>query len=77
MFTLSFGKIILTVLVIVLLWRGLRMVQAIQARAASRPASPPPQAAKATDLVECPRCGLFVPNGTLCHSKDDCRYRRP
>ena len=33
--------------------------------------------ARATDLVECVRCGMFVPNGTICRSVEECRYRQP
>ncbi|WP_165769394.1 hypothetical protein [Arboricoccus pini] len=35
------------------------------------------EAARATtDLVACPRCGTYVPNGTICRSTDECRFRR-
>lgn len=80
MFSLSFGKILLIVLVIVAVWRGVRLFRLIEARLASRGgperaggARPAP---RATDLVECPRCGMFVPNGTYCPSVERCRYRR-
>ena len=43
--------------------------------ASARAASAAP-AAKATDLVECARCGLFVPNGTICRSREECRFRQ-
>jgi hypothetical protein len=85
MFTLSFSKILLTILVIVVVWRGLRLVQQYQSRLAasgSRPAGASGQrraaapTPPATDLVECPRCGTFVPNGTFCRSSEECRYRR-
>jgi hypothetical protein len=77
MFTLSFSKILLTVLVVIVAWRGYRMLQQVQSRLATaneRPAAPA-SAAKATDLVECVRCGLFVPNGTICRSREECRFR--
>lgn len=80
MFTLSFSKILLTILVVVTLWRGLRFLRQIQARAGRpgprRSAARPNQRVEATDLVECPRCGLFVPNGTICRSTQECQYRR-
>lgn len=79
MFSLSFSKLLLTVLVIVAVWRGFRLFQQWQARIAAAnepPLGRPRAAAKATDLVECPRCGLFVPNGTVCRSRAECRYRR-
>ena len=78
MFGLSFGKILVLVLVIAAAWRGYRLYQQMQARiaaASQRPQGPAPQA-KATDLVECVRCGMFVPNGTVCRSVEECRFRR-
>jgi hypothetical protein len=78
MFTLSFGKILVVILVIVAAWRGYRLLQQIQARldagSARRPAAGPTPS-RATDLVECPRCGLLVPNGTTCRSVKECRFR--
>ena len=81
MLGLSFGKILLIVLVIVVAWRGLRIYHQLQARLADREASRAPSGGgrptpRATDLVECPRCGTFVPNGTFCPSVEQCRYRR-
>ena len=78
MFTLSFGKILVVVLVVVAAWRGYRLLQQIQARLDAggerRPAAGPTPR-QATDLVECPRCGLLVPNGTTCRSVKECRFR--
>jgi hypothetical protein len=78
MFGLSLGKILITVLVIVAAWRGYRLYQQMQARiaAANERASRPAPQAKATDLVECVRCGMFVPNGNICRSVEECRFRR-
>jgi hypothetical protein len=83
MLGLSFSKLLLIVLVIVVAWRGLRIMNQVQSRLAQRDAQaggarprahqPTP---KATDLVECPRCGMFVPNGTFCPSVEQCRFRR-
>jgi hypothetical protein len=78
MLGLSFGKILLIVLVIVVAWRGLRIYHQLQARLADREAAREPSrrpTPRATDLVECPRCGMFVPNGTFCPSTEQCRYR--
>jgi hypothetical protein len=78
MFTLSFGKILVVILVVVAAWRGYRLLQQVQARLAAaeqrRPAAGPTPS-RATDLVECPRCGLLVPNGTTCRSVKECRFR--
>jgi predicted negative regulator of RcsB-dependent stress response len=80
MFTISISKLLMTVLVGVIAWRGWRIYQQMQARlaAASERAARPRQSAatKATDLVECVRCGMFVPNGTLCSSVEECNFRR-
>jgi hypothetical protein len=78
MFTLSFGKILVVVLVVVAAWRGYRLLQQIQTRldgsGERRPAAGPTPR-QTTDLVECPRCGLLVPNGTTCRSVKECRFR--
>jgi hypothetical protein len=78
MFGLSVTKILLIVLVIFIAWRGLRIMRQVQERLAARsgPAARTGGTPRATDLVECPRCGLFVPNGTVCRSVQECRYRR-
>ncbi|MCS6877887.1 MAG: hypothetical protein N2038_15265 [Geminicoccaceae bacterium] len=82
MFTLSFGKILLVLLVIVAAWKGWRLLAAVQRKLtqADRRA-PAPQATaaappEATDLVRCPRCGVWVPNGTWCPSVEACTLRR-
>ena len=77
MLSLSFGKIMLIVIVAVIAWRGMRIYQQLQARVAERAAARPATAGikKATELVECPRCGTFVPNGTICRSTEECRFR--
>ena len=79
MFTISFSKLLLTVLVGVVAWRGWRLYQQVQARvvaASQQAARARPAAPRATDLVECVRCGMFVPNGTVCRSTEECRFRR-
>ncbi|MDX6749125.1 hypothetical protein SH611_04835 [Geminicoccaceae bacterium 1502E] len=87
MLGLSLSKILLVVMVIVLVWRGKRlltmlrdkMVEAERHRTPQKPPEPErqrrPAGPDATTLVECPRCGLYVPNGTICRSKEECRYR--
>ena len=80
MFTISISKLLMTALVAVIAWRGWRIYQQMQARlaAASERVARPRQsaAAKATDLVECVRCGMFVPDGTMCRSVEECSFRR-
>ncbi|MFO1050339.1 MAG: hypothetical protein U1E52_20875 [Geminicoccaceae bacterium] len=86
MFTISISKLLLTVLVGAVAWRGWRIYQQVQERvaAASQQAARARTAAgaqaaaapRATDLVECVRCGMFVPNGTVCRSTEECRFRR-
>jgi hypothetical protein len=81
MFTLSFGKIVIVVLAILAAWKGVRLLGALQRKleATQRPAAPPPRptaAAEPTDLVACPRCGTYVPNGTWCPSVEECRLRK-
>ena len=78
MLTLSFGKILVVVLVVIAAWRGYRLLQQVQARRAAadeRRAAAGPTRSRFTDLVECPRCGLLVPNGTTCRSVKECRFR--
>lgn len=87
MFGLSLGKILLVVAVIVILWRGARLLKAIQAgverlaRAAEEDQSPKPKPGKRVpppgeprdvDLVPCPHCGAYVPSGTFCPGTDRC-----
>ena len=70
----SFSKILMTALVMLgscgaatacdpQLQGRLAAARPSRARRAQAAAAP-----RATDLVECPRCGLFVPNGTICRS---------
>ena len=76
---MSFSKILLTALVILAAWRGYRLYQQLQERLAAarqQTAPRPGSSTRATDLVECPRCGLFVPNGTICRSVQECQFRR-
>lgn len=88
MFGLSLSKILFTVLLIVAVWRAYKMVGPLLARLQqanapepARPKPPPagapgPRAKAAVDLVECPKCGTFVPAGTWCPSKEACTLRR-
>lgn len=82
MFTLSFGKILVVVLAVIAAWKGMRMLSALQRKLeeGQRP-SPPTAGARRvaeepTELVVCPRCGVYVPNGTWCPSVEECRIRK-
>lgn len=83
MFTLSFGKIVVVVLAILAAWKGMRLVSALQRKleASERPPQPSPRSTatappEPTELVACPRCGTYVPNGTWCPSVEECRVRK-
>lgn len=79
MFGLSLSKIIFTILVIVAVWKGWRLMTAIRDKISDpadylqgprrKPAAAPKQA---ETLYECPHCKTYVPNGTICRSKDHC-----
>jgi hypothetical protein len=83
MFGLSLGKIVLTILVIVAVWRAWKWLAPLIARlqapdepeaaAKGREQRPEP---RAVELVECPHCGTFVPKGTFCGSRESCLIRR-
>ncbi len=81
MFTLSFGKILVVLLVIVAAWKGLRLLTAMQRKLeeVQRPPVPPRESGAqtaTTDLVPCPRCGTYVPNGTWCPSVEECSLKK-
>ena len=85
MLGLSIQKLLLTLAMIYLAYRGIKLFneaaakieagRKAQARERAAAANRPPPPDRATELVECPRCGLYVPNGTYCRSLDDCAYR--
>jgi hypothetical protein len=88
MLGLSLSKILVLIAVIIILWRGAKLLGFLKDRIASdpprgpvpnqraRPREEPPHPSRAQDLFECPKCGMFVPNGTFCISKEQCRLRR-
>lgn len=80
MFTLSFGKILVVVLAVVAAWKGVRLLTVLQRKLEEGqrppPAAPGRREPEPTDLVACPRCGTFVPNGTWCPSVEECRIRK-
>jgi hypothetical protein len=72
MLGLSLSKILLIVAVAIAAWRAWRVVGPIVARfqqaeppaPRDRPGTRPD--GRALELVECPRCGTFIPAGTAC-----------
>lgn len=72
MFSLSLGKILFTILIIVAVWKGFAMIgklhQAQKERVGgsgrSRPARRP--GSRTVDLVECPHCGAYYDPSTAC-----------
>jgi hypothetical protein len=77
MLGLSFGKILLIVLVIVAIWKGLKILRQFQAQleARNRAAVEAQERRKgpeasATTLVPCPHCGTYIANGTYCQCRD-------
>ena len=85
MLTLSIGKLLILAAVIVAVWRGARMLKSIQAgvdrlaKSQQKPEPPRREAvtppARDVDLVPCPHCGDYVPNGTYCQDAAHCRMR--
>ncbi|MEZ5823579.1 MAG: hypothetical protein R3C97_02180 [Geminicoccaceae bacterium] len=45
------------------------------ARARQAEPQPAPKRPKAVDLVACPKCGAYVPNGTICRSVEECVHK--
>lgn len=83
MLGLSIGKILVIIGVVLAVWRGLKMVTQLRdrldlqekLRAQREQDAARTAAARPTELVECPKCGTFVPNGTICLSKEQCRLK--
>jgi hypothetical protein len=74
MFGLSLGKLVFTIIVVIVVWKAFAYVGRLaqerqQANAVPRrPASSPRRGTKRTiDLVECPRCGAYVDPQEGCH----------
>lgn len=84
MFGITISKLLLIVLVIVAVWKGARILLQLQKRmeeinknvAARQNSEAKAPKQPTTDLVACPRCGTYVPNGTWCPSVDQCKFRK-
>ena len=79
MFGLSLSKLLFTALLIVAVWKGWRLMTAIRdkisdpadyVKAPRQPRTAAPK--EAETLYECPHCHTYVPNGTICRSKEHC-----
>lgn len=71
MFGLTLTKLLFTILVIVLVWRGFAMIgrlhRARQARAVGRRSTGDGRRVGTIELVECPRCGSYFDPKEGCH----------
>jgi ribosomal protein L32 len=83
MLGLSLSKIIFTVLVIVAVWKGWRLMETLRDKISDPEdyvKAPKPRRSKAPKaaetLYECPHCHTYVPNGTICRSKEQCVLRQ-
>ncbi len=83
MFGFSLSKLLFTILVIAGVWRLFKFLQAreqkqpVAAAARRRHRWPSRPAEQAVDLVPCPKCGAYVPPGTNCPSREQCRLDPP
>ncbi|TVQ38018.1 MAG: hypothetical protein EA356_03520 [Geminicoccaceae bacterium] len=64
MFGFSLTKILVTILIVVAVWRVFGMVE--RYRAMAKTADAPKPQLKAMDFHECPRCGDYVAKGVGC-----------
>jgi hypothetical protein len=80
MLGLSLSKILFTAMLVVAVWKGWRMLSVIRDKigdpAAEQvrrgPRQDAPKRPEAETLYECPHCRTYVPNGTICRSKEHC-----
>lgn len=70
-------KLLLTVLVVIVVWRGFRLWSDMQRRLTQAEAEQRRQrkAPAPVDLIPCPRCGTYIAPGTACPN-EACR-RQP
>lgn len=84
MFGLSFGKLLLLALLVLIVWYGFKYMQrvetvrrALRAEIERRRAAQRPSSVKAEDLVKCTVCGAYVAarNASSC-GRPDCPWGR-
>lgn len=79
MFSGLLGKLVVTIIVIVALWKGMQLLKQVQQRLAQAEAERERRGRepKPLDLAPCPLCGTYVPGGNAgCASRGACRYQR-
>jgi len=83
MFGLSINKILFTVLLIVAVWRGFKLLEQFRAQRIERQDAepkprpkpePPPRARAEVELAACPDCGTFGPRGSACSNCQRSRH---
>lgn len=67
----SITKLLFTAGIIIAVWRGFKMLESFRNRVESQPAEaaggkPKPQSSDEVEMIECPRCGTFMPKGQFC-----------
>ncbi len=66
---ISLNQILVVVAVILLLWRGQRMIKTVQeqfARLQRNHEAPEPDNSEPVELVKCANCGTYVARGRTC-----------
>ena len=72
------GKLLLTVMVVILIWRGFRLWSDMQKRLAQADAERERQsrAPAAMELAPCRSCGTYIARGTACPNCEPASHRR-
>ena len=68
------AKLLLTILVIIIVWRAKRIWDETQRRLAEAERKRQARTPAPMDLIPCPLCGTYVPRGAACASREACRY---
>jgi hypothetical protein len=63
MFGFSLTKVLVTILVVVAVWRAFSLVERLRQPARG---GPPPRGRRAIDFRPCPRCGDYVASDSEC-----------
>ncbi|MCB9945033.1 MAG: hypothetical protein H6851_15615 [Geminicoccaceae bacterium] len=82
-------KIAFTIGIIIAVWKGFKLFETLRTHIADDPPRSTPrkparggqprsasrQSARTVELVKCPKCGAYVPNGTICTSVEECTHK--